>query len=128
MTEFTEGLHAGEYIAWEANQDLSRKTATVLSGQNLVAGEVLMLSGGKLVAHDGSLDSAGDVVTAAEGILYDAVDASATGHDADVADVVYTERLAVVVDSLITYPDESTAGGEKAAVQASLLLKNIKTI
>lgn len=41
MTTLTESLHAGGFIASEANGFLSRKAITILSGQNLAAGAVL---------------------------------------------------------------------------------------
>ena len=121
MVTKTEALHAGSHIAWEADAQISRETATVLSGQNLVAGELVMLSSGKLVAHDGALTTDGDVVTAVEGIMYDAVDATA----GDVAGAVYSKRLSVMKDVDLTYPTETTAGGEKAACQASMALNHL---
>jgi hypothetical protein len=47
MPEIVEGKYAGEFIASEANGSRSRKVVTILSGQNVVAGEVLgqVLSG-----------------------------------------------------------------------------------
>ncbi len=116
MTTKTEPLHTGGFIASEANGWRSRETATVLSGQNLVAGEVVQLSGAKLIAASGSLDSAGDVSTAVVGIMHAAIDASS----ADVKNAVYIARDAEVVDADLTYPDETTAGGEKVATVASL--------
>lgn len=116
MTTLTETRHAGHFIQSEANGSRARQKATVASGQNLVAGEVVMLSAGKLVAHDGLLTTDGDVVTEAAGIMFDAVDASG----GDVADSVYVAADAEVKDDALTYPAESTAGGEKAAVVASL--------
>jgi hypothetical protein len=89
----------------------------------LKAGQVVQLSAGKLIACSGLLDTAGTaLVTAADGILFDAVDASG----GDVADCVYIARDAEVKDDLITYPTESTAGGEKAAVVASLKSLHIR--
>jgi len=41
MAELTEGKYAGEFIASEANGTRSRETVTILSGENVVAGEVL---------------------------------------------------------------------------------------
>lgn len=115
-----EGKHRGEFIVSEANGTRSRKTGTVTSGQKLDAGEIVMLSGGKLVAHDGTLDTAGAVVTPVEGIMLDNVDASATGANADVPGAVYIHKDAEVNDAELTYPAESTAGGEKAGVVASM--------
>jgi len=121
MTTFTEALHAGSHIAWEANPDISRETGTVASGQNLVAGQLVMLSGGNLVTHDGALNTAGDVVTAVEGVMFEAVDATAGA----VAGAVYTKRLAVLKDDDLTYPTETTLGGEKAACQASMATNHL---
>lgn len=123
MTTVTETVHAGEFLQSEANGFLSREAATVASGQNLKAGQVVELSAGKLIACSGLLDTAGSsLVTAAVGILFDAVNASA----GDVADCVYIAREAEVKDDLITYPTETTAGGEKAAVIASLKALHIR--
>ncbi|MBB2698951.1 UNVERIFIED_ORG: hypothetical protein GGI66_003628 [Rhizobium esperanzae] len=121
MTTFTETLHAGSHIAWEADIQISRETGTLASGQNLQAGRLLMLSGGKLVAHNGALNTAGDVVTPVEGVLYQAVDASG----GDVAGVVYSKRLTVFKDDDLTYPTESTAGGEKAACLENMATNNL---
>lgn len=116
MTNLTEGRHAAEFIVSEANGHRSRSTATVASGEVLVAGQAVQLSGGKLVAADGVLDSAGAVVTAVAGIMFDGVDATA----GDVEDAVYISRDAEVNQNEVTYPTETTAGGEQAAVNASL--------
>lgn len=121
MTTVTESRHAGTHVAWEADPQISRETGTVASGQNLVAGQLVMFSGGNLVAHDGTLNTAGDVVTEVEGIMWDAVDAT----DGAVAGAVYTKRLTVVKDDDLTYPTESTLGGEKAACLASMAANNI---
>lgn len=126
MVDKVEGRHRGEHLVSEANGSLSREVKQVAQGQNLIAGTICMLSAGKLVAHDGLLDTAGAVITPVEGILWDNVNASSTGTNAD-TDAVYHDRLAEVTDDDLTYPTESTAGGEKAGVQASLLLRNIKT-
>lgn len=121
MTTLTEGKHAGEFIVSEANNTRSRATGTVKSGENLVAGQVVELDGdGKLVALAGDLDTAGDLVVAAAGIMFDNVDASATGANADVAGAVYIARDAEVNGGELTYPTESTAGGEEAATNSSL--------
>lgn len=121
MTTLSEGKHAGEFLVSEANNTRSRATGTVKSGENLVAGEVVQLDGnGKLVACDGVLDTAGDLVTAVAGIMYDNVDASASGANADVAGAVYIARDAEVNGGELTYPTESTAGGEEDATNESL--------
>lgn len=126
MVDKVEGRHRGEHLVSEAPGKLSREVGTVAKGQNLVAGTLVMLSAAKLVAHDGLLDTANDLITPVEGIIFDNVNASATGTDAD-TEAVYHDRLAEFADADLTYPTESTAGGEKVACQASLLLRNIKT-
>ncbi len=126
MTTFTEGRHTAEFIISEANHQRSRENGIVKVGQKLVAGQVVQADGtGDLVAADGSLDSADDVVTAVAGILLDNVDASATGSNADTP-AAYIFGEAEVNDNLLTYPDESTAGGEKVATVASLAALQIR--
>lgn len=123
MTTFTESLHAGSHIAWEASAQISREVGTVASGQNLKAGQLVMLSGGNLVAHDGALTTDGALVNPVEGIMFDAVDATGGSMSGS----VYSKRLTVVKDDDLTYPAESTAGGEKAACKASMAENNIIT-
>ena len=124
MVVKTEARHTAEFILSEGPGSISRESGTVLKGQKLKAGEVVQLSGAKLIAADGLLNTAGDVQTEVAGIVIDAIDASATGADADVA-AAYIARLAEVNNNLLTYPTESTAGGEKAGVNASLAKLNI---
>ncbi len=126
MVDKVEGIHRGEHLVSEAPGSLSREVKDVAMGQDLVAGTILMLSTGKLVAHDGLIDTAGDIITEVEGVLWDNVDASSTGTNAD-TEAVYHDRLAEFTDADLTFPTESTAGGEKAAILAGLLLRNIKT-
>jgi hypothetical protein len=124
MTVFTEGRHTAEFILSEANGNRSRENGIVTSGQNLAAGAVVMLSAGKLVIHNGTLDTGLDVVTAVAGILLESVNASSTGTNADTP-AAYIARDAEVNGDLLTYPTESTAGGEEAACNASLALLGI---
>lgn len=112
MTTLTEGKHAGEFIISEANNTRSREVATVASGQNLVAGQAVQLSAGKLIAFTGTLNTDGDVITAPVGILFDNVDASSTGANADVTGCVYIARDAEVALDKLTIPtgtDENPA-------------------
>ena len=124
MTVFTEGRHAGEYLIWEADPSYSRETGTVASGENLAAGTVLKDDGtGKLVAATGDLATDGSLQEAAVGVLYDNVDATA----GDIAGAVYTARSSTVELAALTYPAETTSGGEQAAIIASLLAAGIRT-
>lgn len=116
MTVKTEGRHAAEFILSEANNTRSRDTATVASGQDLVAGQVVEFSGGNLIAASGDLESNGDITTAVAGIMFDNVDAS----DGSVSGAVYIARDAEVSEDNLTFPTESSAGGEKAAAIESL--------
>lgn len=112
MTALTErACYDGEFIVSEANGTRSRATATVTSGQNLAAGTVVVMSGGKLIASDGDTNTAGTTLSDSPvGILFAAVDASSTGANADVPDCVYIARDAEVKDALLTYGDEATDG------------------
>jgi len=105
MTTFTEGRHAAEFIMSEANGNRSRESATVASGQDLEAGEVVMLNGSsKLVAYDGATDSVAVGV-----IIYK------TGALTADASFAYIARDAELNVNLITYPT-----GDIAAVRADL--------
>lgn len=125
MTIKTEGRHAGEFIVSEAEGTRSRDVVTVKSGENLVAGQVVQDDGsGNMIAADGALNTAGDaLVTAVAGIMFDNVDASGGAVD----NAVMIARDAEVNDEELTYPNETTAGGEKAATQASLKALGIIT-
>ncbi|MEJ6845097.1 head decoration protein [Sinorhizobium fredii] len=123
MTVFTEAAHTAEFILSEANGHRSRENGTLASGENLPAGTVLQDNGaGKLIAFDGDTNTAGSLVTEAAGILLAATDAT----DGDV-EVAYVARDAEVNLKLLTYPAESTAGGEEADTIASLKLLGIIT-
>ncbi len=123
MATKTEPLHTGGFIASEANGERSRETGTVVSGQDLKAGEVVQLdSNGKLTAADGIPNSDDlELDTPVVGIMFAAIDA--TGGD--IANAVYIARDAEVVDADITYPDESSPGSEKDQTVASLALLGI---
>lgn len=120
MTTFTEGRHAAEFVLSEAPGARSRENGTVVSGQDLAAGTVVMDNGaGKLTAYTAGAVTDGGTDEAA-GILLYAADAS----DGDV-EVSYIARDAEVNQKLITFPAESTAGGEEANTIASLKLLGI---
>lgn len=63
MAELTEGKHAGEFIASEANGALSRLIMILISGMNLVAGAVL----GKITK--GAATPAADVGNTGDGAM-----------------------------------------------------------
>lgn len=115
MTVLTEGQHAGEHLISEAEHFRSRETGTLTQDENLVDGTLLMLSAGKLVAWDGTLDSNG-VGVGVVGTLYGNFNASATGPkgSADWPNVPYIARAAQVQLGDLTFPTESTIGGEQA--------------
>lgn len=120
MTTLTEGRHTAEFLVsdvMEATGTRSRETATVASGQNLVAGTVVMFSAGKLVRHNGALDSNGLLQTDVAGIIYDNVDA--TGGD--VTGAVYIARDAVVNGAELTYPTQTSGGEEEEQIDDALL-------
>lgn len=119
MTTFTEGAHTGEFILSEASGSRSRENGTLDTG-DLAAGTVVMVSGAKLVAFAVSENSDGSLVTEAAGILLSAADATS----ADQA-VAYIARDAEVNLKLLTYPAETTTGGEEAHTIASLALLGI---
>ena len=120
----TEGQHAGEFIVSEGNGSISREAGTLLTDADMyVDGTVLVDdAAGKLARLTGDAGALGTGVEIA-GILIGNWDASA----GDIAGVPYLARLAEVNDAELTYPEESTAGGEKDAAVAALATLNIIT-
>lgn len=104
MPVLTEGQHPGEWLVSQANGTRSREEATVAQGQKLVDGQLVQLSGGKLVAKAVTLTTEGDFATAIEGIVIGDQDASATGTNADIKHVAYIKRDAEVKQDLLTFP------------------------
>jgi hypothetical protein len=91
MTVLTEGVHKGECLVSEEPGWRSRDKAVLLSGQSVVDGQILTLSGGKYQA--------------AEGDESDATLAVSYGNwDADGADldIVVIKRDAVVKKSTLS--------------------------
>ncbi len=124
MTVLTEGRHAGEFLITKGPGTISFDTITVKSGQNLVAGTVFQLDGSsKAVAFTGTVNTAGQLVTEAAGIIWDNVNATA----GDVTGKTYVSRLAEVRKSDITVPSDDTAGTKLARAVASLAKKLIIT-
>ena len=104
MSVKTEGNHDGEFILSEAAGHHSRKNVTIVSGQNLVAGQVVgkVTATSKYKAYD---DDNGDGSEAAAGILVCAVDAS----EGDMPGVII-DRDADVKDDLLVFADTNDAG------------------
>jgi hypothetical protein len=104
MTVFTETYHDAAFILSEAAGSRSRDNGTVASGNDLVAGTVLMNdAGSRLQAYTGDefTDGAEDQVV---GILINDTDATA-GHVA----AAYIARDAEVNLNILTYPAASEA-------------------
>jgi hypothetical protein len=118
-TVFTQKPRRAEFILTEQDGHLSREVGILAAGQVLVAGTVLQRSGANLVAYGGAEDSSGALIGDAAGILYDNVDTSVTGLNADTK-VTYVARLAEVKLALLTFPPNSSAGTEEAEMIASL--------
>lgn len=115
MTVFTEGRHAAEFILSEANGQLSRENGTLVSGQNLAAGTVVMDNGsGKLTAYTGSeVTEDGSILDG--GILINDSDAT----DGDLA-VAYIARDAEVNANLLTFPEGTDEEANAVAWLAQL--------
>lgn len=112
MAVSNEGKHRGEFILSEAPGTRSRATGTVVSGQNLVAGQLVKLDGGgKLTALTNAKDTAGNLTDSVVGIMEDNVNASSTGPygAGDRAGAVYIARDAEVNQAELTFPAEDTA-------------------
>lgn len=100
MTTLTQGARAVEFILNEFDTNYCHATGTLVSGQNLVAGTVVMDNGsGKLTAYLAGSPTDGGTAEAAGILLYDG---DASGGDIT---VTYLARgPATVKGDLITYP------------------------
>ncbi len=115
-TSFTETRHSAEFILSESNGNRSRESATVVSGQNLVAGTVVELdSNGKLTIFEGTVDSGSDPDPQAIGVIIPGADATS----ADVTLVAYIARDAELNVNLLTF------NGGQADMVASLATRGI---
>lgn len=114
----SEPRYMEEFLFSEGNGSISREVITVASGQNLKAGQPFQLSSGKAIACTGTVNTAGGIVTHVAGILSKAVDASASGANADVLNCAYIARDAEVVDALIEY--NGVGSTQKAAIKLDL--------
>lgn len=124
MVTLTEGKYPNEFVASVGNGDISREAGTLAMGEKVVDGQLLRMTGGKLYAVDpGDITTEG--LTDFEGIAVGDHDASATGTNADIPGIPYIARLAEVIEANLTYPEESTEGGEKAACDAAMAARFI---
>lgn len=115
MTALTEARHAAEFIISEANGHRSRQNGTLVSGQDLIAGTVVMDNGsGKLTVYTAG-DATDGGTSEAAGILIYAGDASG----GDIA-VSYIARDAEVNKNLITYPNSLTDNSDETNTITSL--------
>lgn len=113
MATKVEGKHAGEFIMREQPIQYGREAAVVASGQNLVDGQLVQLSGGKLIAKATTLNSAQTAFTVPiEGIIIGNWNQSASGPDGavDSADPApYLKRgPAILRDESVTFPVGAT--------------------
>jgi hypothetical protein len=105
MSVFTEGKHTGEFLVSKANGTRSMSTGVVLSGEVLVAGQlvgVVSLSGKIKAYNPANIDGTETVA----GIIYDNVDATA----GDLSGKVLVVRDAEVRQSDLTYFTGANAG------------------
>lgn len=119
-TNLTEKRRRGFFIAHEANGTISRKTATLISGQDLEAGTVLGLitASSKYTVLN---PAAADGSEVADAILWDTVDASAGDKT-----VVVIDKHAEVTQAALNYGVADA--GEIVTARAELLAKDIKTL
>lgn len=110
MTVLTERQHAGEFIVSEANGTLSRDAATLASGNTVKDGDVVALSGGKLVRATGAASSEVQV-----GVVIGTHDASG----GDKLNVPYIARFAEVKRALV-YQNGSATANVDADTEAEL--------
>jgi hypothetical protein len=122
MATRTEGKHPFEFLISEGNGDRSREVGTVEAAQNLAAGTIIVMSGGKLIAMLGTLNTDLTLAENVEGVVLNNVNASATGHfgEADWPGQPYIKRAAEVNGGDLTYPVETTDGNEKMQIDAQL--------
>lgn len=113
----TETRHAAEFILSEANGQRSRENGTLKTGENLVAGTVVMDDGAGLLIEYTADPATEGGTDEAKGILINSADAT-SGPVA----VSYIARDAEVNLKLLTYP---AGTDEEAATIASLAFLGI---
>ncbi len=108
-----ESARLGDIVKWEEDNDYSRDTVTVLSGEDLTIGAVLgkVTASGKMVELN---PDASDGCEAAVGILTADCDASA----ADVQAVMVARESIVVASGLVW--EATVTAGEKVTAIAEL--------
>jgi len=122
MTTLTEAFPPANFVLSEAAGTRSRESAAITVGQTLVVGEIVEDDGsGGLTAMSGTLDSAGDLVTQAKGIVLYAGSSTSAASET----VAYIARDAEVNGNLLTFPTETTVGNERVLTIASLALLGI---
>ncbi len=101
----TEKVHAAEFVISIDSNAYAVENATIVSGQNLKAGQVVgkITATGKYKAYD---NAAGDGSEAAAGVLWDAVDASS----ADKAGAVIVRGEVVLDGNLLDWGSNDAAG------------------
>lgn len=111
MPEIVEGKYAGEFIVSEANGSRSREVVTVLSGQNVVAGEVLgrVLSGAAVGAAAAGNTGGSGAITAAPAV--------AAGVKVGVYRAICMEPATNAGQFLVEDPDGITIGVATVAVE-----------
>ncbi|MHB2169954.1 head decoration protein [Alsobacter sp. R-9] len=107
MAALTEGTHRAAFIVSDLGF-YSYEVGTLASGQDVAAGQALMLSGGNLVAWSGATDSN------CIGFALDAVDASSGAKE-----ITYLARGAEVREDDLTFP-----AGTRTLLLADLALLN----
>lgn len=116
MTTLTEGARDLEFLLSEAAGNRSRENGTLVTGQNLAAGSVLMFDvAKKLTLFVGTEGTDGDPDVAAAGVLCYATDASSEDKA-----VSYIARDAEVIEAELTYGPETTDGEERTSMIQSL--------
>jgi hypothetical protein len=128
MAAKTEGNYPGDWLIDEFGApNHCREEITVLSGQNLVSGAVVAKrndggNAGKVVEYEGDGANATDV---AVGILLHAVDASATGANADSPGVIIARGPVTVGKAGLTWKANESAVDDIPEALADLLALGI---
>ncbi|WP_054031016.1 head decoration protein [Desulfatitalea tepidiphila] len=117
----TEGNYNSDWLAWEQDNDYSRKKVTIAESQTITKGEVLgvVTASGQYAAFNQDGD---DGTESAAGISLGDYATAASETASGVALV----RDAIVIEDNLTFPSDITSG-EQATAMASLLALGIIT-